>query len=101
MGSRIGQFRIERELGHGGAGVVYIAHDTKLDRKVAIKCISPEVINNPVAQSRDFWSLSQFAQSIPEWDNQQVRISFEDDATLTKDGCHFLDGHQEEFFLIR
>ena len=38
---------------------------------------------------------------IPEWDNQEVRMSFEDEAALTKDGCNFLDGHQEEFFLIK
>ena len=25
--------------------------------------------------------------NIPEWDNQQVQISFEDDAAFTKDGC--------------
>ena len=35
-GSRIGPFRIEQELGRGGAGVVYLAHDAKLDRSVAI-----------------------------------------------------------------
>lgn len=38
---------------------------------------------------------------IPEWDNQEVRVSFEDEAALTKDGCNFLDGHQEDFFLIK
>ncbi|MBN2180387.1 MAG: aminopeptidase P family protein [Sedimentisphaerales bacterium] len=38
---------------------------------------------------------------IPEWDNQQVKISFEDDAAFTKDGCNFLDGHQQDFFLIK
>ncbi len=35
-GGQIGQFRIERELGRGAVGVVYLAHDTKLDRSVAI-----------------------------------------------------------------
>jgi len=38
---------------------------------------------------------------IPEWDNKEVKISFEDDAAFTKDGCNFLDGHQEKFFLIK
>lgn len=51
-GSRIGPFRIEQELGRGGAGVVYLAHDTKLDRSVAIKSLPPEVKDNPKALSR-------------------------------------------------
>ena len=51
-GSRIGPFRIERELGRGGVGVVYLAHDTKLDRSVAIKSLPPEVTDNPKALSR-------------------------------------------------
>ncbi len=51
-GSQIGSFRIERELGRGGAGVVYLAHDTKLDRQVAIKSLPPEVKDNPKALSR-------------------------------------------------
>ena len=51
-GSQIGPFRIEQELGRGGAGVVYLAHDTKLDRQVAIKSIPPELADNPKARSR-------------------------------------------------
>ncbi len=41
-GSQIGRFHIERELGRGGIGVVYLAHDTKLDRSVAIKSLPVE-----------------------------------------------------------
>ena len=51
-GRQIGAFRIEQELGRGGAGVVYLAHDTKLDRSVAIKSLPPEVKKNPKALSR-------------------------------------------------
>ncbi|UCG58181.1 MAG: protein kinase [Phycisphaerales bacterium] len=51
-GSRIGQFRIEQELGRGGAGIVYLAQDTKLDRRVAIKSMPAELAKSPVAQSR-------------------------------------------------
>ncbi|MHC4487738.1 MAG: protein kinase domain-containing protein, partial [Planctomycetota bacterium] len=51
-GSQIGPFRIERELGRGGVGVVYLAHDTKLDRPVAIKSLPAEVMANPKARSR-------------------------------------------------
>jgi serine/threonine-protein kinase len=51
-GSQIGPFRIERELGRGGAGVVYLAHDTKLDRPVAIKSLPLEVKDNPKVLSR-------------------------------------------------
>jgi len=39
--------------------------------------------------------------SIPEWDNQDVRIGFEETGVFTKDGCKFLDGHQIRFYLIK
>jgi TolB-like protein/Tfp pilus assembly protein PilF/tRNA A-37 threonylcarbamoyl transferase component Bud32 len=51
-GSQIGQFRIERELGRGAVGIVYLAHDTKLDRRVAIKSLPAEVMDNPKVHSR-------------------------------------------------
>ena len=51
-GSQIGPFRIEHELGRGGAGVVYLAHDTKLDRSVAIKSVPADLADGPAAQSR-------------------------------------------------
>jgi serine/threonine protein kinase/Flp pilus assembly protein TadD len=39
VGNRIGDFRLEREIGSGGAGVVYEAVQENLGRKVALKVI--------------------------------------------------------------
>jgi serine/threonine-protein kinase len=37
------RYRIERELGQGGMATVYLAHDLKHDRKVAIKVVRPDL----------------------------------------------------------
>ncbi|MDZ4863256.1 MAG: serine/threonine-protein kinase [Gemmatimonadota bacterium] len=37
------RYRIERELGQGGMATVYLAHDIKHDRQVAVKVLRPEL----------------------------------------------------------
>jgi serine/threonine-protein kinase len=46
------QYRVERTLGAGGMGSVYLARDELLDRWVAIKVLLPEVAELPGARDR-------------------------------------------------
>lgn len=67
-GSRLGPYEILRSLGAGGMGEVYLAQDTRLGRKVAIKFILPEVDANETAKKR----LLREAQSAAKLDHPNV-----------------------------
>ncbi|HVP38496.1 MAG TPA: protein kinase [Candidatus Saccharimonadales bacterium] len=49
---RIGPYPVERELGRGGMGVVYLARDPRLDRLVAIKVLPEEFARDPERLAR-------------------------------------------------
>jgi serine/threonine-protein kinase len=51
-GTRLGPYEIESPLGAGGMGEVYRARDTRLDRLVAIKVLSPSLASDPQFRAR-------------------------------------------------
>jgi len=54
-GRKLGRYEIRSIIGAGGMGEVYLAHDTQLDRTVALKILSAEI-------GRDQQRLSRFLQ---------------------------------------
>src|SRR6202043_3182887 len=47
IGKTVGHYRITARLGAGGMGEVFLAEDTRLDRKAAIKFLPAEMATEP------------------------------------------------------
>ncbi|HWM19081.1 MAG TPA: serine/threonine-protein kinase [Ilumatobacteraceae bacterium] len=46
------RYRLERRIGHGGMAEVWVATDTQLDRRVAVKWLKPNLATDPVVAER-------------------------------------------------
>ncbi|MCA9759774.1 MAG: protein kinase, partial [Candidatus Eisenbacteria bacterium] len=52
IGRTLRHYRILDQLGQGGMGEVYLAEDTKLSRKVALKILPAELASDPTFLER-------------------------------------------------
>ncbi len=90
-GSTLGPYTIRAELGAGGMGVVYTAHDPRLDRQVAIKVLPPELTRDDTAKRR----FLQEAKAASALDHPNICTIYEIDET--PEGQLYADG---ESFLV-
>ena len=51
-GTRLGVYEVTTQISAGGMGEVYRARDTRLDREVAIKVLSPGLTSSELARER-------------------------------------------------
>jgi eukaryotic-like serine/threonine-protein kinase len=52
IGTRVAHYEILRPIGSGGMGELYLAEDTKLGRRVALKFIAPDLTADPETRTR-------------------------------------------------
>jgi serine/threonine-protein kinase len=63
LGTDLAGYRLESVLGRGGMGVVYLAQDLRLKRKVALKLVAPELAADPRFRER-FLREAELAASL-------------------------------------
>jgi len=72
-GTKLGRYEIRSQLGAGGMGEVYLAEDTRLHRKVALKILSAEIAANQDRMRR----FNQEAQSAATLNHPNIAHMYE------------------------
>jgi eukaryotic-like serine/threonine-protein kinase len=85
-----GRYQVERELGRGGMGAVYLARDVRLDRPVALKVLPPEFASDAGLRER-FLRETRMAASFSHPNIVPV-YSIEDHADTLAFAMGFVEG---------
>src|SRR5438034_2207027 len=90
-GTRLGRYEIRSQLGKGGMGEVYLAEDTKLNRKVAIKILPAEVASDQERMRR----FVQEAKAAAALNHPNIAHIYEigESEGLSFIAMEFIDGH--------
>jgi eukaryotic-like serine/threonine-protein kinase len=83
QGTQLGRYEIRSQLGAGGMGEVYLAQDTKLDRRVALKILPADVAAHPDRMKR----FVQEAKAASALNHPNIITIYEIDET---DSGHFI-----------
>src|SRR4051812_23777417 len=83
IGEILGHYRLEEKIGAGGMGVVYRAHDERLDRDVALKVLPPDVFIDENARTM----FHREAHILSRLTHNNIATVFDFD---TKDNLDFL-----------
>lgn len=90
-------YRIERTLGVGGMGVVALAHDERLDRRVAIKLIKPELFAFP--EMRTFFDNEARAMARVSHPNVVHVYAFGEHGSVPYFVMEYVEGRSVEHWL--
>jgi serine/threonine protein kinase len=72
-GQTISHYKLDRLIAHGGMGAVYLAHDSSLDRQVAIKFLSDELTTDVLARKH----LVREARAVARLDHPNICSVYE------------------------
>jgi Xaa-Pro aminopeptidase len=61
----------------------------------------PKVMEYPLYPNTCYAIEFSTTTGVPEWEGTDVVISFEENASFTKEGCRFIDGNQTRLILIK
>src|SRR3954469_24108748 len=97
-GVQIGDFKIERLLGQGGMGIVFLAQQVSLNRQVALKIMGPALI-----QPADIARFQREAQAVAKLNHPLIAKVFYvgQDQGYTYHVMEYVDGDSLRIILNR